>query len=238
VAALDYLTQTSQLEKANQLVQDMLSDPAWANRAELWRLGWRLAFQRKQMPRAYECLAQALELEYRSGAGEENGTALRTDYQNLLNHYAQAASVQTGSAKPQLVKQVVRAVDRWRALDPGAEACETAWPILCHLGDCDLAWDYLLTARTVEGSPSTAFWTGLANLLQQAAELNLAERAFAQACQAEPANGDLLWRRANNLLQAGEPVAARRLLRQLADGTWAPQYQTVQAEARRLVGER
>ena len=43
---------------------------------------------------------------------------------------------------------------------------------------------------------------------------------------------------ANNLLQAGEPIAARRFLHQLADGTWAPQYQTVQAEARRLVGGR
>lgn len=40
VAVLNYLTQTDQVEKANQLVQEMLADPAWANHPGLWRLGW------------------------------------------------------------------------------------------------------------------------------------------------------------------------------------------------------
>ena len=176
VAVLNYLTQTDQVEKANQLVQEMLADPAWANHPGLWRLGWRLAGKRKQMPRAFECLAQALELEYRFCPEEVNGNALRADYQTLLNHYAQRAVLQTGSPREVLVKQVVRAADRWRALDPGGEACEMAWPILCHLGAYDLAWDYLLTARVLGSGQTAPIWGGLANLLMQSAEGNLAER--------------------------------------------------------------
>ena len=49
----------------------------------------------------------------------------------------------------------------------------------------------------------------------------------------ESTDAGVLWDRAENLRLAGRLVEARRLYRQLADGTWQPRFAWVQAQARR-----
>ncbi len=55
-------------------------------------------------------------------------------------------------------------------------------------------------------------WANLAQSLVAAEDFDLAERAYAQACLADPANTALLRARADNLQRAGHPAAARDLL--------------------------
>jgi hypothetical protein len=237
LAAVDYLVQTHQDREADALVQRLLEEPAFTGSAALWRLGSRLAAQRKQEPRSFACLAQALELEYRARPPWTDLAAVRRDYGALLGHYANLVSaLHTLQQKPpaDLAARVVRAADRWRALDvDDALACDPAARILESLGEHDLAWDYLVMAAGVAKDGFS--WTGLAQTLQQQQDYELAERAFAQASTAEPGNADVLWARANNLLLAGKPVEARRLFRRIADGIWGPQFQAAQEEARRQV---
>jgi hypothetical protein len=237
LAAVEYLAQTHQYDRADTLLQGLLTDPAFAQNAGLWRLGSRLAAQRKQAARSFACLAQALELEYRALPEWIDLVAVRNDYGALLGHYEKVVSaLRTLQGEPpaDLAAKVVRAADRWRALDAdGAGACQAASRILRGLGEHELAWEYLLTA-----SPPPAdgpAWLTLAHALQQDEEPDLADRALAQACAAEPGNADAVWARAHNLLRAGKPAEARDLFRQLAEGTWDPKYQGVRDQARRLV---
>src|SRR5262249_37180451 len=95
----------------------------------------------------------------------------------------------------------------------------------------ELAWDYLTTPvglRPGESGP----WAELAQTLQRQGELALADQALASAFAAEPTNAQLLWDRAQNLRQAGRLAEAPQLLRQLADGSWQPRFESVQRQAR------
>ncbi len=237
LAAVDYLLQTHQADRADILLADVLAKPTFARQAGLWRLAARLATQRKQDAKSFACLAQALELEYRTASDGVDLAAVRRDYGALLGHYEGLVSaLRTLQEKPpaDLAARVVRAADRWRALDPEpAAACQSASRVLRGLGDYDLAWDYFLS--TVAPTAQGFSWAALAQSFQQEGEAELAERAYVQACATDPANAGLLWVRAQNLLQAGRPLEGRTLLRQVAEGTWAPQYQGVQAQAREAV---
>src|SRR5205085_1262315 len=131
--------------------------------------------------------------------------------------------------------KVVRAADRWRSLDPDpTPACQAAARILQRLGERDLGWDYLTTPVGLwpnEADP----WVTLARALQARGDLDLADRAYAAAFEAEPTNAQILLDRAKALGQAGRSVEALRLLRQLAEGPWQPRFQELQAQARRIV---
>ena len=128
--------------------------------------------------------------------------------------------------------RAVRAADRWRALDrDGGDACRAAARILQRLGERELGWDYLTTPvglRPNEAAP----WLGLAETLGQKGELDLADRAYAAAFEAEPTNAQILWDRAQNLRQAGQSVEAARLLRQIAEGRWQPRFTWLQTQAK------
>jgi hypothetical protein len=129
---------------------------------------------------------------------------------------------------------VVRAADRWRALDrDSAEPCRLAARVLRTLGeDRELVWGYLTTPvalRPNEAGP----WSGIAEEMRQAGEADLADRALQAAFEAEPTNAQHLWDRARHLGQAGQTARARALYRQLAEGSWQPRFAWVQAQARR-----
>jgi cytochrome c-type biogenesis protein CcmH/NrfG len=65
-------------------------------------------------------------------------------------------------------------------------------------------------------------WLNLAQSLGQQETFGLAERAYEQACLADPANADLLRARADNLMRAGHAAKARELLQHLGDAPPAP----------------
>ncbi|HMF13630.1 MAG TPA: hypothetical protein VKE94_15030, partial [Gemmataceae bacterium] len=63
-------------------------------------------------------------------------------------------------------------------------------------------------------------------------ELDLADRAYTAAFEAEPTNAQILWDRATNLRQAGKVQEAKMLYRQLAEDTWQPRFAWLQTQAR------
>jgi tetratricopeptide (TPR) repeat protein len=235
LAGIEFFWETSQFGRAERLLEKLLADPKLARRAALWRLASRLAERREMPSRALECLERALDAEYQDLPPVINLAAVREDYGKLLEHYERLADAMVTlrvKPPPDFLTRVVRAADRWRALDRGATtACQSAGRILRTLGDKDLSWDYLTTPvglRPNEAEP----WHELAVALSRKGDLELADRAFTAAFEAEPTNAQLLWDRAQNLREAGKTVEANRLLRQLAEGTWQPRFQGLQAQAR------
>jgi ferric-dicitrate binding protein FerR (iron transport regulator) len=235
LAGIDYLLQTNQFARADALLQTLLKDEKLADRASLWRLGAALASRRGLTGRAVSYLEKAMDLEFRNMPEVINLQTVRSDYGMLLGHYHQLAvavtMLDTEPSKDFLAK-VVRAADRWRALDPEATiACQSAARILQTLGAKDLAWDYLTTPigmRPNEAAP----WVSLAQTLRNEAEYDLADRAYAEAFESERTNAQILWDRAQNLQQSGKFEQARAVYRQLADGTWQPRFQWMAQQAR------
>jgi tetratricopeptide (TPR) repeat protein len=234
-AAIQLLLEIGQPAQAETRLRGLLDDPKQAAAAQLWRLGVTIAQRRGQKARELECLERALEAEYREQPEVINLETVRQDYSRLLNHYQQLAEAMTALQLPppaDFEARVVRAADRWRALDANADsACQLAAQVLRELGQRELAWDYLTTPvgqRPGEAAPLAA----LARTLSSQSEAELADRAFAAAFAAEPTDAQILWDRAQGLRQAGKPTEARRLFQQLADGQWQPRFQGLQAQAR------
>jgi hypothetical protein len=235
LAGLAFLWETGQLAPADRLLRQLLDDPQEGKSAGLWRLAAKLAGRRDMPARQLECLERALELEYCDLPEVINLQAVRGDYEQVLEHYqslAQALVTLRLPAPEGFRSRVVRAADRWRALDrDGSSACRLAARALQTLGERELAWDYLTTPvgqRPNEAGP----WAELAQTLNRQGDLTLADRAYAAAFAAEPTNAQLLWDRAQNLGQAGRAAEARSLYRRLAEGTWQPRFNWVQTQAR------
>jgi predicted Zn-dependent protease len=235
LAVIEYLWQTKQRAEADRLLEGLLAEKELASRSLLWRLRARLAGQRKQESTAAACLERALEIEYRRLPEEIDLQTVRRDHATLLARYqlyAQALAARKQAPPPDVAARVVRAADRWRALDPGnAEVCRAAARVLRELGEDDLAWDYRTTAalRPDQEPPD---WSHLGQSLVQEGDRDLAERAYRAATDGEPDNARALWERALNLEQAGKQTDARRLFRRLADGKWREEFQQIQNDAR------
>jgi hypothetical protein len=237
LAALEFFWKTGQLARADGLLNELLRDPELARRAGLWHLGARLAERRTVPARELECLERALDAEFRDPPEVVNLRAVRAGYEKLLSRYqALAESLATLRQPPPagFRAKVVRAADRWRALDrDSVEPCRLAARVLRTLGgDRELVWDYLTTPVTLRPREAEP-WASLAQQMQQAGEAGLADRAFQAAFEAEPTNAQFLWDRAQHLGQTGQTARARALYRQLAEGTWQPRFAWVQAQARR-----
>jgi predicted Zn-dependent protease len=241
LVGLGYLMQTNQWTHADQLLRKLLADPKLAKNGALWRLAAQLAEQRDMTARELACLERALEAEYRNLPEIINVETVRQDYKKLLEHYerlADAMEVLEVQPRADFRGKVVRAADRWRALDPEFPTpSELAARILQRLGERELAWDYLTTPVALNPHESQP-WLSVAQSLVRQGNLDLSDRAFKAACEAEPTNAEILWNRAQNLKQAGKHAQAQKLLRQVADGPWPPRFQWLQTQARtQLKGE-
>jgi tetratricopeptide (TPR) repeat protein len=242
LAGLGFLWETGQLERVDGVLRNLLANPQVARRAMLWRLGAKLAEERDQKARALDCLEKALECDFQDPTRIIDLQKLRADYGKLLAHYQSLADAMIAlRVKPpkDFRARVVRAADRWRALDreQAAESCQLAGRIFQKLGDRELSWDYLTTPIALKPNEADPL-VGLAQTLVRRGELDLADRAFRAAFEAEPTNAQILWDRASNLRAAGKTVAARKLLRRLAEGKWQPRFQSLRDQARWQLKER
>jgi tetratricopeptide (TPR) repeat protein len=241
LVAIEYLFQTNQVQKADQLLESLLGDPELARGSALWRLGVILALERRQPARALECLEQALERSFRDLPKVIDLEAVQTDFRLLLSQYLQLldALATAQKAPPRdLPARVIRAADRWRALDPdNSLVCPLAGQVLYKLGARELAWDYLNTPLAIF-PPEAETWLQLAQGLGDKEDFELADLAYEQACQAEPDNARFHWDRAKNLERAGKKKAARKVYTLLAGGKWEARFQWIQEEARRQVNGR
>jgi hypothetical protein len=164
---------------------------------------------------------------------------VRADYAALLRGYQQwlIALKQTESDIPtDMVNRVVRAADRWRALDPdGGEAYSLAGHLLRELDRSELAWDYLTSPVGLKPNEAKPL-RDLAQQLANAGDLNLAERGYSAAFAAEPTDADLLWQRAELLRKLGRDADAQAALKEIADGNWQPRFENVKQQARQALG--
>jgi ferric-dicitrate binding protein FerR (iron transport regulator) len=238
VAAFLFMRETGQLPEADRLLQTLLADARLARRSVLWRLGHELAQQRDMPARAIECLEKALALEAEHPPEVIDLEATRKDYGALLAHYQGLADAMVAlklATPPDFLSRVIRAADRWRAVDNDpAAACKAAANVLKRLGDRALAWDYLTTPVGLRPNESGPWW-GLAATLGKQGDLELADRAYRAAAEAEPTDPQILWDRAQNLKQMGKQQDAHQLVTRIAAGTWQPRFQGLQAQARHLL---
>jgi predicted Zn-dependent protease len=234
-AALLFLSESSQAAEADRLVRGLLEEPENAKDSALWRAAARLAGERERPARRLECLEKALELEFSSPAEVVNLQQVRSDYGALLEQYETLVRALATLKLPAPVgfrDRVVRAADRWRALDRDQQrAANAAARVLRALGERELAWDYLTTPVALRPGESEV-WVGLAQALRKQGERDLADRAYRAAFAREAGNAQLLWDRADNLRQAGRLAQARELYRQIAQGRWQPRFAALVTQAR------
>jgi hypothetical protein len=236
LAALQFFQQTNQTAQADAVLRLLLAEEPYKNSPALWRLAATLAAQRKQPARALFCQEQALALEFRNLPATVDLQVIRSEYGTLLTQYqemANAFGLLEKQATPEFLAKVGKTADQWRALDPDpTQVCQLAGRILQTVGADDLAWDYLTTPLAMKPNEA-APWLGLAQALQGDGCLALADKAFAQAFEAEPTNAQILWDRAANLIQAGRGREARVVYQMLADGQWQPRFQGLKEETKR-----
>lgn len=235
LASLEYVAHNRLDARADAIRDKLLGDKDLTGTSGVWRLSAAIARERGQTARALADLEKALDLEFQQMPDLINLEAVRLDYRQLLGRYLEIAkAAQTLQQEPpqDLAARVIRVADRWRSLDSEArEVCQTTAKILKLLGAKELAWDYQTTPvalRPNEAAP----WTDLAVELRGEGELELADHAYTRAFQSESTNPQILWDRAQNLLQMGKIVEARRLWQQIADGTWQERFQQLVPQAR------
>jgi hypothetical protein len=235
LAIVQYLAQTKQVVRADVLLQVVLTEEPFRQSPALWRWAAHLAAQRNLVARAVACLDHALDLEFRDLPQVINLKEVRDDYKYLLQQYQQVANAMVileRQPPKEFIAKVVSAADRWRVLDPDpAEVCQLTAKILQTVGAHDLAWDYMTTPIGL-GPNQAAPWLQLAQSFQGDGEHDLADRAYAEAFEAESTNAQILWDRAQNLLQAGRTNEGLALYRALATGQWQERFQGLQAAAK------
>jgi ferric-dicitrate binding protein FerR (iron transport regulator) len=241
LAGVEYLWQTGQQDRAEKMLQELLTDNRAGKNPSLWRLASRLAGQRKLLKRSVEYFDKALEIEYRQMPTVVNLQRVRSDYGQLLSAYQQVAVAMSLLEVPvtsELKDKVIRAADRWRALDSDSTAaCHTAARILKYLGHKELAWDYL-TTPTAQRPNESAPHLALAQTLRNDGDYDLADKAYVLAFEAESTNAQILWERAQTLQQAGKIADAQKVYRQIAEGEWQPRFQGLKYQARYQLGIR
>jgi tetratricopeptide (TPR) repeat protein len=216
LAAVAYLRKGDRPWEALPLVDELLADPKFARFPELWRLGSALAEGAGKKERAIACLEKALDLEYQDLPQVIDLEPLREDYRKLLAHYDTLVdSARLCKAEPMrdLPARVIRAADRWRALDrDSTDPSELAGGILRKLGSVELAWDYLTTRHAADSS-----WGALGRELTAKNDHTLAERALAAASEQTPRDLAIMWDRAQNLKQLGKDSEAKRVLQKMVE---------------------
>jgi tetratricopeptide (TPR) repeat protein len=235
LAQLEYLSHNRVDARADVLCDQLLAEKDLTERSGAWRLSAAVAQRRENKARALAHYEEALERDYRELPEFVNLEAVRRDYRGLLQRYLDVArAVQTlGADVPKyLPAKIVKAADRWRALDAGStEVCTTAASIFKALGDSELAWAYLTTPLALKPNESGP-WLQVAEVLRDQGAPERADQAYARAFACESTNPQILWQRAQNLLQMGRVEEARALWRQIADGGWQERFQSLVPQAR------
>jgi ferric-dicitrate binding protein FerR (iron transport regulator)/predicted Zn-dependent protease len=241
LTAVQMFQQSGDTIRADMMLKLVLTEEPFNQSPALWRMASGLAAQRNQLARAVTCMEQAMEREFRDLPPVINLQAIRNDYASLLMQYQQVANALAILEKEptrEFLAKVVRAADRWRSLDPDPTlVCQLTARILQTVGADDLAWDYLTTPLGMKPNQA-APWLDLARTLQAEGHLVLADKAFAQAYDAEPTNAQILWDRAHNLLQAGRNDDARGVFQVLATGHWQDRFLGLQEQAKQHLSVR
>ncbi|MBL7132742.1 MAG: FecR domain-containing protein [Phycisphaerae bacterium] len=234
LAAFAHYRRGNHWADADRMLWELLADKRLAKIPSLWRAAADVAFKRGRTASAVQRLDRALDIEYRRLPQKVNVRAVRAAFGHLMGEYAklcQAVATLQDEPPKKVLAGLVRAADRWRALDVDpAPACHGAAKALRRLGANELAWDYLTTplaSKPNEAGP----WAALAAQLAGEGDVALADRAYAAAFDIEPTNAQILWDRAQLLSRYGRAEQAARIYRRISEGSWQPKHQSIKNRA-------
>jgi tetratricopeptide (TPR) repeat protein len=240
--AVQFLNATSRHDRADALMQPLLTNKQTMNAPAVWRLASGVAANRQDQVRSIEYLEKALDIEFARLPDSFDINPIRQDYGRLLSHYEWLADAATKLNVPtpkNLPTRLVKAVDRWRQLDPEAESiCQRSGVVLRKIGGDEadaLAWDYETTPLALKPNESGP-WESLAQRLRMEGDWKLADRAYEMAFLAEPTNAQLLWNRAQHLKDKGQIAGSNKVFQQLASGQWQPRFQGLALMAKTASG--
>ena len=237
LAALEYLVAAGKHDRADALLKQLLSSELYAGSSPLWRLASCVAHDGGRLARSVSYLELAMELEYESLPKSYDVEPVRQRYRQLFARYRELAQIvaESNSDVPlDLVGRAIKAADRWRWLDTDVTAaCHDAVRVLSELGKDDLAWDYLTTPLAMKPNEATA-WLNLAETLRNDGNMELADRAYTAAFEAEPTNAQILWDHAQLFEQTGRSREARGFYRRIAHNEWQPRFNHIKRRAERI----
>ncbi len=236
--AVQFLNGTNRPDRADALMQPLLENTKTAAAPAVWRLASQVSAARGDQVKSIEHLEKALDLEFARLPDVFDINPIRNDYSRLLAHYEWLADAATKLKVPtpaDLPTRLVKAVDRWRQVDPEPESiCHRSGVVLRKIGHAEataLAWDYETTPLALKPNEAGP-WESLAHRLRLEGDWKLADRAYEMAFLAEPTNAQLLWNRAQHLKDKGQIAESRAVFKQLADGEWQPRFQGLASMAK------
>jgi Flp pilus assembly protein TadD len=118
--------------------------------------------------------------------------------------------------------------------DDDTMACQATARVLQRLGANAMAWEYLTTPMAEKPNEASP-WLNLAQTFRKEGDFERADIAYVEAFKAEATTAQILWDRAQNLLQAGRVPEARRVYEQLAVGEWQPRFQGLKTQAQQFL---
>jgi tetratricopeptide (TPR) repeat protein len=240
VAGVQYLRLTGRNEAALRYLRAFLDDPQMARQSGYWRLYAAVAQQQGSSAESLEGLEHAIDLEYADLAGVVNLATVRHDHGMLFMEFTRVADASRalGVSSPEgFVRRVIRAADRWRALDTDdTAACRAATAVLERLGETQLAWDYL-TTPLAEHPNEAAPWSGVAAQLAQQGDLEFAARCYETAYAIEDGNAQILFDLARVRQQQGRTADAQDVLRRITTGTWQPRFEWIKRQASQMLSK-
>jgi predicted Zn-dependent protease len=227
--AAGYLMGQNRYAQAESFILPLLRAEGWSQLPGLWRKASEIASKQNDEPLSVARLERALLLEYETLPDLINLQDIRTNYGALLSRMESLAAAKV--PETDLKERAIRVADRWRVLDPDdTAACQSAARLLAHLGEEDLAWDYLTTPladRPNESAP----WLALAQEMAGQQKIDWADRAYRLAFEAEATNAQILWDHAEFLRQHSRLEEAQELLEKLARGDWQPRFSQLKTQA-------
>ncbi len=233
-AALRAQLAAGEWDKAAASLKIATQNPQLAQNAWLWWGGYVVHEMKSNLGAATACLDRALDLECQHLGDTVEVAKIHADYSLLMSHYEQLVrqTRMDGAVVPgEQMARIVRAADRWRALTgEEAPACRAAARVFMAAGAYELSWEYATTplaSRPGEPGPMAQ----LGDDLRTSAMYPLAMRAFAAAFLADPTDPRHLLEQARTLELAGERERAMEFYRQIVDGQWRAEFDSLRRAA-------
>jgi len=226
----DLLNQNGRADQALAVLGPWLGEGDDADPDMLQRASY-IAERHGRHAAAIGYLERSMEIFYEE---EAELSAIRTDYQRLINLYGRRAQVAAGAEREELQEKALDAAAEWRKVDPdNSQIDRLTATMLYSLGRPEEAWRYLSTAIEKHPMEGSAYQV-VADALEAEGRLDQAEPMWRRAYEVEPTNPTWLLRRSQALFAMGERDSARELLGKITKQEWHERFFNVKYQAEQL----
>jgi hypothetical protein len=238
--AIDYLSHTKDWQRSEKYLQMFPADSVVRKTARYWRSASNVAQQLKRDNESILRLEKALDIEFAGLPQNIPLKPLRDQYSSLMARYTKLlkkADLKDAALVRDLTIRIIKATDRWRAIDPDTTAlCYRAALLLHTLGQVELAWSYWTTPLASKPRDSS-LWRKLAVEMNNKGLVDRSHEAYTQAFACEPTNPDILWHHAATLKARGRRAEGNALVKKIVEGKWQPRFSGVVNQAKRAIAD-